>query len=73
MSTNIDFVDLVTDSGELIKIECPEKHIDALYDSLEHAMKRGEWWSPHRFNDCKAEFMGLSVTRISMKRVIGLL
>ncbi|PHS09375.1 MAG: hypothetical protein COA78_11990 [Blastopirellula sp.] len=68
-----EYVDLITDSGELIRIECPDEHSDALYDSLEHSMKRGDWWSPRMFDGCKAEFLGLPMSRISMKKVIGLL
>ena len=68
-----EFVDLVTDSGELIRIECPSKHIDELHDTIEHCMKRGDWWSPNRFDGCKAEYLGLLMSRINMKKVIGTL
>lgn len=68
-----EFVDLVTDGGELIRIECPDEHVDALYDSLEHSMKRGDWWSPSLFDGCKAEYLGLLMTRISMKKITGIL
>jgi len=68
-----EFVDLVTDSGELINIECPDKHIDEFYVSIENAMKRGDWWSPSRFEGCKAEYLGMLVSRVSMKKIIGIL
>jgi len=32
-----EFLDLVTKGGELIKIECPDKYVDELYESLENA------------------------------------
>ena len=65
------FVDLVMDTGELVRIECPNKFEDELHDSLEHAMKLRGWWAPGRFDDCKAEFLGHRMDRINMARVVG--
>lgn len=67
------YVDLVTDTGELIRIECPSKHEDALYESLENAMKRGDWWAPRRFEGCGAQYLGLNMERVSMRRIVGML
>lgn len=67
------YVDLVLDSGELIRIECPAKFQDELYESLEQTMKRRDWWAPCRFDGCVAQFMGLYLDRINMGRVIGML
>ena len=69
----IQYVDLLTDSGELIRIECPDKHYDQLSESLEHAMKRKDWWSPNMFDGCKAEYMGISLSRVAMGKIIGIL
>ena len=65
------YVDLVLDSGELVRIECPSKFEDELHDSLEHSLKRGDWWAPTRFDGCRAEFLGMSLDRVNMRRVIG--
>jgi len=67
------FVDLVMDNGELVRIECPEKYINDLYETLENAMKRGDWWSSSRFDGCKAEYMGLALDRVAMRRVMAML
>ena len=67
------FVDLVMDNGELVRIECPEKHADELHETLENSMKRGDWWSPSRFDGCKAEYMGLALDRVAMRRVVAML
>lgn len=67
------FVDLIMDNGELVRIECPDKHTDELYETLENAMKRGDWWCPTQFDGCSAIYMGLSTSRVSMKRVVGML
>lgn len=40
------YVDLMLDTGELVRIEAPAGVDDDLYESLENAMKRGDWWSP---------------------------
>ena len=68
-----EYVDLVTDTGELIRIECPDKHTDELYDSLENSMKRKDWWSPGQFDGCRATYMGLSISRVAMSKVVGML
>ncbi|TVO70898.1 hypothetical protein FHP88_15705 [Sedimenticola selenatireducens] len=65
------YIDLVMDNGELVRIECPQKHEDALHDSLEHCLKRRDWWSPNQFDKCTAEYMGLRMDRINMGRVVG--
>lgn len=67
------FVDLVMDNGELVRVECPDKFTDELYESLENAMKRRDWWAPSRFEGCNAQYLGLQMDRINMSRVIGLL
>lgn len=67
------FVDLVLDTGDLVRIECPPKFEDQLHDSLEHAMKRRDWWAPAQFDGCKAEFLGLGLERVNMSRVVGTL
>lgn len=64
-------VDLVMDNGELVRIECPGKFTDGLHDTLEHAMKRRDWWSPGRFDGCTAEYLGMYLERVNMARVIG--
>jgi hypothetical protein len=70
---NMIFVDLVLDNGELVRIECPNNFEDDLYETIENAMKRREWWCPTRFDGCKAEYLGLSMDRVNMGRVIGIL
>jgi len=67
------YLDLVLDSGKLIRIECPDKHYDALYESLANAIQIGESWSPERFHGCKAEFLGMPMSSIYMGKVVGML
>ena len=67
------YIDLVVDNGELVRIECPEKYFDECHESLTNAMKRRDWWSPLRFDGCKAEYMGMHMERVSMDRVVGML
>ncbi len=66
-------IDLVLDSGELVRISCPAKHEDELYETVEHAMKRRDWWSPAQFDGCEATYMGLRMGRVNMARVVGML
>lgn len=67
------FVDLLMDNGELVRIDCDSRHEDALYESIENSMKRGDWWSPNQFNGCTATYMGILMGRVAMRRVVGLL
>lgn len=67
------YIDLVTEKGELVRIECPSKHEDELYDSICNAMKRGDWWSVNQFEGCRAEFMGRPMDRIAMNKIMGML
>lgn len=69
----ITYIDVLIDTGELVRIECPSKFEDELYDSLEHAMKRRDWWAPTQFDGCMAVYLGLSLGRVNMARVVGLL
>lgn len=67
------YVDLVLEGGELVRIECPQKNEDDLHESLENAMKRGDWWSPGQFNGCSATYLGLTLNRVAMRRVVAIL
>lgn len=67
------YVDLLLENGELVRIECPDQFHDQLYDSLEHSMKRRDWWSTGQFEGCKAEYIGISLDRVNMNKVVGIL
>lgn len=67
------YIDLVLDNGELVRIEVPAKFENEAYDSIENAMKIGDWWSPSRFAGASAAFMGMYIDRVSMKRVVAML
>jgi hypothetical protein len=70
---NTTYVDLVLDTGELVRIECPSKYEDELHQTLSDEMKRGDWWSPSQFDECTAEFLGHRVDRVSMRRVVAMM
>lgn len=69
----MEFIDIVLEGGELVRIECPGKYIDECYETLEHAMKIKDWWSPDRFDGCNAEYLGHSMDRINMGKAVGML
>ncbi|MDY6979181.1 MAG: hypothetical protein SV201_04830 [Pseudomonadota bacterium] len=69
----IEYVDLVMDNGELVRIECPDQDVDDMHESLEHSMKRRDWWSPNQFDGCQATYLGLLLGRVNMARVVGIL
>lgn len=67
------FIDMLVDNGELIRIECPNKNEDELFDTIENAMKCRDWWSPGQFDGCTASYLGKAMDRVNMSRVVGLL
>jgi hypothetical protein len=67
------YVDLLIDNGELVRIECPNKYEDDLYDTIENTMKRRDWWSAGQWEGCSASYLGHHLDRVNMSRVIGLL
>ena len=73
MSDTSGSIDLVTDTGELVRIEYPNHHEDELHDSIENAMKRRDWWSPDAFDGAQATFLGMIMHRVNMGKVVGML
>lgn len=74
MATNtFIFVDLVLDTGELIRIECPQKFEDELHDSISNSLKIRECWSAKQWGGCKATFLGMNLSSVNMARVVGIL
>ncbi len=69
----MEYIDLLMDNGELVRIEVPEKFYDQCHESLENSMKRKDWWSPAGFDGCKAEYMGVYLGRVAMHKVVGVL
>ncbi len=69
----MEYTDFMMDNGELTRVEYKTEHQDALFDSIEYAMKRRDWWSPNQFEGCKAEYLGQNLDRVNMGKVIGML
>ncbi len=67
------YVDLVLQNGGIVVIECPDKYADELFDALDNARKKNDWWSPIMFEGCSATFMGMTLDRVDMGKVIGTL
>lgn len=67
------YLDLITTNGQIIRIECPRKHEDELFDTIDNARKCNDWWSPAQFDGCTASFNGHRLERVNMGQVIGTL
>jgi hypothetical protein len=67
------FHDLVTITGELIRLEMPSKFEDEVLDDIDNARRCGDWWCPGRYDGCTAVFMGMHLNRVDMKKIIGML
>jgi hypothetical protein len=67
------YVDLVLDSGELVRIECPDQFENELHEALYNCMKRKEPWSSGQFDGCHSTFMGMPINKVNMARVVGVI
>jgi hypothetical protein len=67
----VQWEDLVTVDGQIIRLEIPTKYYDDCIEAINNAQARGDNWSPQMFDGCTAEYMGLGLSRINMKKVIG--
>ena len=67
------YVDLVLDTGALVRVEARPRDEDALYEAIDNARARGDWWAPGMFDGCSASFLGLHMAKIDMRRVVGTL
>jgi hypothetical protein len=65
------FTDLVLDTGELVRIEYPDKFVDDIEEAIENALKTRSWWSPAMIDGCKATYLGTFLDRVNMGRVVG--
>jgi hypothetical protein len=70
---SLDCIDLMMDNGELVRIETPTNHFDAVYESLDNCRKRGDMWSCAQYDGVHATYMGLHIERVNMARVMGYL
>lgn len=67
------YVDLVLDNGGIVRVQCPDRFNDEFMESIDNARRLRDWWSPERFEGCRAEFIGMYMARIDMSRVVGML
>jgi hypothetical protein len=64
-------LDLVIDNGELVRIEGPAEFEDEIYETIENAMKRRDWWAARQWDGCSATYMGHLLDNVNMARVVG--
>lgn len=72
MNTN-EFVDLLLDNGDIVRIECPPQHFDQCMETIEFTMKRKEWWCAGQFDGCNVKLNGVFIERVNMGRVVAML
>jgi hypothetical protein len=66
-------IDLVLDNGEIVRIEGPTKYEDEMWQLVEDSMKRRDWMSANRYDGWSASYLGLSIQRVNMARVVATL
>lgn len=69
----IEYVDLILDNGELVRIEYKDKYLDEMYEYLENTIKRKDTWSASRFEGTRATYMGVEIERVNTAKIVGTL
>ncbi len=69
----MEFIDLLLDNGELVRLEHKEEYIDQIWEEIENAMKRGDWFPVRIYEGTSATYMGHLIDRVNMKRVVAIL
>lgn len=70
---HLEDIDLMLDNGEIVRIQVANRYLDECLESIENAMKRGDWWSSSRFDPCRMTYRGIFMDRVNMGRVVGML
>lgn len=68
-----DYVDLVLDNGELMRIECPAKHADEVLDTVNNQMRMQGLFCAGMLEGCRIEYLGHRIDKVNMVRVVGVL
>jgi hypothetical protein len=69
----MDYIDLLLDNGEIIRLEAPAKFSDDIHEAITDTMKRRDWLCVERWQGCDATYLGHGIRRINMARVVGTL
>lgn len=69
MSTSYE--DLLMDNGELVRIEYRDKYQDEFLDYLDNCIKRGDQLCVSVYDGTRAEYMGIQIERVNLKRMIA--
>ena len=66
-------MDLVLDNGELVRVEYPSDVMDDIWEEIENSTKTKNWFCPQNWEGCIATYLGHTLDRINMSKVIGIL
>lgn len=66
-------LDLILDNGDIVRMECSNRHEDEIYETIEATMRQRTWLPFTRWESCTATFQGHSLERLNMGRVVGML
>lgn len=67
------YIDLLIDSGEIVRLEIPSKHEDECREHIEHSMKTRDWFHACRWEGCSVTYLGTQVEKVNMGRVVAML
>lgn len=67
------YIDLVLDTGDIVRVEVDERDYDAVIDAMNGAMKRRDEWPKEGVGYIahSVDLNGLEMDRVNMARVVG--
>lgn len=68
-----EYIDLLLDNGELVRVEHDPEHTDEIHEAIENTMKREDWWGVATYEGTSATYRGIRIERVNMKRVVAML
>lgn len=69
----VEYIDLLTDKNQIVRIEVPPDHIDDFYDYISEAVKSDDWLCSGRYDGVTMKLNGTLLSRIHMSRIVGML
>lgn len=67
------YIDLLLDNGDIARIECLLNEEDEARESIDNAIRSGDMWSSGVIDHCTMKINGVHVSRLSTRRILGVL
>lgn len=75
MSTDkrFEWLDVLMENGEIARCEVPQEHYDTVMEDLDNCIKRGDRWPCAMYDGQSCNYMGIDITTLNTKKIVGIL